>query len=300
MGRLRKVNDGTEIPMPARLLVGRAHTSGLRLATAVASGDHASIVWTGGHWEVRDLGSTNGTLVDKVRIEPGKPLRIRKGTKLMFGGPSETWELSSDDGPDAMATEVGTGEVRVAQANLLALPTLEAPQLSIYQRGGEWVTEDDDGEVRPVVDQELLVIGDRSWKLHLPMHAEGTPMVEPGPTLATVSFVFRVSMSQEVIDIAMTHKGQTMVLESRGHGYVLLTLAQQRKADAELSVGERGWLDRDVLLDMVKMDKNSLNVAIHRARHQLLDAGIEGAYGIVEVRRNQRRLGTDRFEITSF
>lgn len=73
-------------------------------------------------------------------------------------------------------------------------------------------------------------------------------------------------------------------LESREHGYVLLTLARARRTNAERSVGERGWIDRDELLRMLSIDANALNVAIHRARQQLLAAGIEGAQGIVEVR----------------
>ena len=44
--------------------------------------------------------------------------------------------------------------------------------------------------------------------------------------------------------------------------------------------------------------RRALNVAIHRARQQLSRAGVGNAAAIVEVRRKQRRLGTDRFQIT--
>lgn len=300
MGVLRKTADGTIVPLPARLLIGRARTSGLRLASTVASGEHASIVWTGDHWDIRDLGSTNGTLADAVRLEPGKPQKILRGAKLMFGGPDEAWVLEDDAAPDALALEVGTDEVVVARAGLLALPSTGAPELSVYKStGGEWVAEDTEGEVRGVTDQAVVTAGGRAWRLHLPLSAEGTPMIEPGPTFATVKFVFRVSKNEEMIDISVVHKGRQIPLESREHGYVLLTLARVRKSEEHLSVGERGWVDRDELLRMLGMDANGMNVAIHRARQQLLAAGIEGAQGIVEVRRGHRRFGTDRFEITS-
>lgn len=300
MGVLRKSSDGTEVPLPARLLIGRARTSGLRLQTTVASGEHASLVWTGDHWDIRDLGSTNGTLVDQTRLEPGKPQRLARGAKLVFGGPEESWTLEDDGPPEALAVDVQSGEVTVAKAGLLALPAGGAPELSIYKStGGEWVSEDPDGEVRPVLDDAVIGVGGRSWRLHLPLEAEGTPMIEPTPSFATVKFVFRVSKNEEMIDIAVVHKSRHIPLEAREHGYVLLTLARVRKAEEDLSVGERGWVDRDELLRMLGMDANAMNVAIHRARQQLLAAGIEGAQGIVEVRRGHRRFGTDRFEITA-
>lgn len=300
MGVLRRQSDGTLVPLPARLLIGRARTSGLRLHNTAASGEHASIVWTGDHWDVRDLGSTNGTLVDQTRLEPGKPHKITPGATLLFGDAEEVWILDDDAAPDALAIDVSSHEVVVAKAGLLGLPSPSNPVLSVYKSAsGDWVSEDADGEVKPVVDQAVIPAGGRSWRLHLPLEAEGTPMIEPRPTLATVKFVFRVSRNEEMIDIAILHKGRSIPLESREHGYVLLTLARARRADEDLSVGERGWVDRDELLRMLGMDANAMNVAIHRARQQLLAAGIEGAQGIVEVRRGHRRFGTDRFEISS-
>jgi hypothetical protein len=282
-------------------LVGRSGSCGLRLEAAAASSEHASISWTGDHWEIKDLGSRNGTLADQSRLEPGRPCPIARGSRLMFGAPEETWELIDDAEPTATAVELGGKLARSARGGLLVLPSEAAPTLSIYKDArGAWVMEDQEAEVRPLVDQQVLSLSGQSWRLHLPLEAEGTPMIEPGPTLATVRLRFAVSKNEELVDITITHGSKTIPLESREHGYVLLTLARARRADAERSVGERGWIDRDELLRMLSIDANALNVAIHRARQQLLAAGIEGAQGIVEVRRGHRRLGTDRFEIASF
>jgi len=297
---LKRVATGELWPLPARLLIGRSGSCGLRLDSPVVSSEHASISWTGDHWEIKDLGSRNGTLVDQSRLEPGKPCAIARGARLMFGASEETWELVDDTEPAATAVELGGKLARTARGGLLALPSEAAPTLSIYKDArGAWVMEDQEAEVRPVLDQQVLSVGGQSWRLHLPFEAEGTPMIEPGPTLATVRFRFAVSQNEELVDIAITHGNKVIPLESREHGYVLLTLARARRADAERSVGERGWVDRDELLRMLSIDANALNVAIHRARQQLLSAGIEGAQGIVEVRRGHRRLGTDRFEIAA-
>ncbi|MFO0724302.1 MAG: FHA domain-containing protein [Myxococcota bacterium] len=300
MARLRKLGSEEEWPLPSRLLIGRSGSCGLRLASAVASGEHATISWTGDHWEIRDLGSRNGTLVDRTRLEPGRPIRLSQGARLMFGAPDETWEVVDEDPPGATAVELSGARLESAKGGLLALPSEADPRVSIYKdAGGAWVVEGPEGEVRPVRDQEVISLDGRSWRLHLPLEAEGTPMIEPGPTLANIRFRFGVSKNEELVDIVIQHGNRSIPLEAREHGYVLLTLARARRADSELSVGERGWLDRDELLRMLSLDSNGLNVAIHRARQQLLAVGIEGAQGIVEVRRGHRRFGTDRFEITA-
>ena len=41
----------------------------------------------------------------------------------------------------------------------------------------------------------------------------------------------------------------------------------------------------------------TLDVAIHRSRRRLEMAGVLGSAGIVEVRRGERRFGTDRIQI---
>ena len=92
-------------------------------------------------------------------------------------------------------------------------------------------------------------------------------------------------------------RGIETVLERREHGYFLLTLARCRREDASLPLDERGWRDMAQLSKMLRLDRNALNVATHRARQQLASAGLEGAAGVVETRRGQRRLGTERFEL---
>lgn len=298
MAVLRRLSDGVELPVPSRLLIGRSSACGLRLRAAPASNEHASMAWTGVAWELRDLGSRNGTLLDRERLEPGQPKRVARGAALVFGAPEETWTLVDDAPPGALALDVEAQHAVAARGGLIALPSPEQVLVSVFRNAqGEWVAESADGDVTPVLDQESLKVAGRAFRLFLPLDVEGTPMVEPGPTLATVQFRFAVSKNEELVDIELVHRGRTIRLESREHGYVLLTLARQRQADAELSVGERGWLDRDELLRMLSMDANGLNVAIHRARQQLLAAGVDGAQGIVEVRRGHRRFGTDRFEI---
>ena len=49
------------------------------------SRQHARLIRSGGQWSIVDLGSTNYTRVDGVRIEPGAPHPLKDGARLQFG-----------------------------------------------------------------------------------------------------------------------------------------------------------------------------------------------------------------------
>lgn len=76
---------GTRIALDGRpIMIGRADDSTLVLDDDYASTRHAKISQSGSDWYVEDLGSTNGTYLDRAkvsgptRIPPGSPVRIGK------------------------------------------------------------------------------------------------------------------------------------------------------------------------------------------------------------------------------
>ena len=79
--------------LAARVVVGRAPACLLRLGDPGVSAEHASIFWTGERWEIRDLGSSNGTYVDGRRAQPGERMPLAEVTELAFGGDAERWVL---------------------------------------------------------------------------------------------------------------------------------------------------------------------------------------------------------------
>jgi hypothetical protein len=300
MAFLRRRADGKTIPVPSRLLVGRALSSTLRLDSSLASSEHASLSWSGEAWELRDLGSKNGTYLDKSRVEPGQAHRVKRGNLITFGDRGEEWDLVDAGAPELLAIDLESNALIASHAGLLALPNAERLEASVYRDAeGAFVVERADGEVRAVESEEVVRTASGTYRLFLPLESEGTPMVERGPSLADVSLRFEVSRDEEHVVITVLHQNRRIPLEPREHGYLLLTLARARASDRELPVGQRGWIEREELERMLAIDENALNVWIYRARQQLLDAGIEGAQGIVEVRKGKRRLGTDRFEVVS-
>lgn len=299
MAKLQAHQEPLEHPLVARVLIGRSPACGLRLTEPHASGEHAIITWTGWHWEARDLGSRNGTFVDGNRLEPGTAVKLTAGARIAFGDPERPWTLVDDGAPSMIAIEANTGRVRAAEAGLLVLPEDDQPLLTFYQNAtGEWLEES--GEATRVVrDQEQITLGDSIWQLHLPSISEGTPLMQLSLSLETVSLEFAVSRDEERVEVKVIHRGVEQALEPREHGYVLLTLARARLEDEQMPLDQRGWRNLDRLEKMLAMDANALNVAIHRARQQLAQAGVSNAANLVEVRRKQRRLGTDRFRIVA-
>jgi hypothetical protein len=74
---------GTVIPLgTADVTLGRAADSTLVLDDDYASNNHSRITMSQGQWVVSDLGSTNGTWVDRARISGPTPLSVGQQLKV--------------------------------------------------------------------------------------------------------------------------------------------------------------------------------------------------------------------------
>jgi S1-C subfamily serine protease len=66
------------------MVLGRGEDADIALSDPRASRRHAQIAWESGRWVVRDLGSSNGTLLDEQPVEGSQPLV--HGSVLRIGG----------------------------------------------------------------------------------------------------------------------------------------------------------------------------------------------------------------------
>src|SRR5215467_14277840 len=90
--------------------VGRLDPLEIVLDDNSVSRYHAEIRATDRGWRVRDLGSTNGTRLNGVRLGNGQwPLRVRD--LLQFGEVAFMVETLQEDGPDPADTGVPTVSV---------------------------------------------------------------------------------------------------------------------------------------------------------------------------------------------
>ncbi len=63
--------------------LGRASTNTIVIAEPFASNEHALVAWRGGQWWLEDLKSSNGTLLNGVRIQ--EPTVLSAGDVIGFG-----------------------------------------------------------------------------------------------------------------------------------------------------------------------------------------------------------------------
>ncbi|MGQ0839944.1 FHA domain-containing protein FhaB/FipA [Actinokineospora sp.] len=76
--------SGTRISLDGRpIMIGRADDSTLVLDDDYASTRHARISLRGTDWYVEDLGSTNGTYLDRAKVTA--PLRVPLGVPIRIG-----------------------------------------------------------------------------------------------------------------------------------------------------------------------------------------------------------------------
>lgn len=99
MPKLRHPKSGQELRLSAETSIGRSRACVLRLEDPRVSGMHAMLAWKGQGWELRDLGSRNGTYVGGRRLESGARELLTRGAQLAFGSPESPWVLVDDRAP---------------------------------------------------------------------------------------------------------------------------------------------------------------------------------------------------------
>jgi hypothetical protein len=297
------MGGGETIVLRSRVLVGRSAACDLRIDDPHVSGEHARLRWTGAVWEVRDLGSKNGTFLGERRLAAGERVPLVAGDAVALGAlgpPAPVLVLADASPPAASARHAASGVTRVASGGLIALPDDEHPLVSVVEgRDGRWVLEDG-GEARLVEDRETVSAGGEAWILDLPQGTASTLEAErTAPTLETIALRFAVSRDEEHVDVTVVCAGQEIHLPPRSHHYLLVTLARARLSHAAAPPDERGWLDRDDLCRMLATDELRLNVDVCRARKQFAALGIQDAANIVDRRpgTGRIRLGVERVDV---
>lgn len=281
------------IPLRARSLLGRHPECHVHIDSPKASGEHAGLYWVDGGWELRDLGSRNGTYVDGRRLAPGERVVLRQGATFSISRSAAVFELEDASPPAAVAIHKETGIAHIADGGVLALPNDQHPRMTLFSTSsGLWQIEVD-SQVRPAVDQEVVSLGDATYVLEVPMrYVETLESGAVGVPIESIKLHFAVAPDEEQVEVTVMMGGQAKRLEPREYHYLLVTLARARVADADAPVSMRGWTDRDELSKKLNMEVARLNVEIFRARKQLAALGVQGAARLVE-----RRAGTHEIRI---
>ena len=309
MGAIRESSTGdTRILEPSHV-VGRvpAPRCSLTLDKPFVSAVHAELRWTGVAWEVKDLGSRNGTYLDGRRLDPSAPSRIAKGSKMAFGKAEQEWEMVDASPPRVMVVPLSGGEPVLLRDDFIALPSSDDPQATIYCTiDGTWVIESADQALRPLIDQQTFEAVGRLWRFSCSDKPPATLAEQVDATharleLGELELVFSVSRDEEHVHLAMSRAGRAIDMGSRKHNYLLLTLARRRLQESAEGLPETscGWIDQEELAHDPSMAPPQLNIDVFRLREHFARAGVVDAVGLIERRPGQLRVGTGRITITT-
>ncbi len=293
MGGLFWKNSNKHVSMRSHALLGRFPQCDIRIDSPKVSGHHARLHWVGDGWEIRDLGSRNGTYVDGRRLEPGGRLSIDTGALIMLGRHVAEFELVDASSPGAVAIDQQTHVAYFAERGLLALPGAQNPLVTIFMNSeGEWLVESNELS-RVVVDGEILELNGTRYRLELPNLEAGTLQSGMGaPTLESIALSLAVTPDEEQVEVTVLIGGHAKRLPERRYHYLLVTLARAWIAEEGITPSMRGWVDREEICRGLEMDAMKLGVEIYRARKQFAELGIQGAAGLIE-----RRTGTCEIRI---
>jgi hypothetical protein len=300
MGTIRELSTGALRILEPEHYVGRTGTYALRIEERYVSAHHALLRWSGERWEVRDLGSRNGTFVNATRIVPGDEQPLHQGDRIAFGALDQQWELVDESPPSVMATPRDGGEPLMLEGELIAIPSSEDPRATIYRINGGWVLERPDESITPITNLQTFDVGGGVWRFCCTNDALCKTSVADSAIVALrvrdLQLAFEVSTDEENVHVRMTCGGRTWDLGIRNHNYLLLTLARRRLEDVSLGISDAsgGWIDLDDLGHDASMAAPQLNLDVFRIRKQFALAGVADAAMIIErrPRTRQLRLGT--------
>ena len=285
-------------------MVGRSSRCGLHLDEAYVSSQQAGLRWSGEAWELRDLGSRNGTRVDGQLLPPGVRHSLKKGAVISFGDAEQEWVFEDDAAPRPMVAPLAGGTAAVLEGDLLGVPSADDPQATIYRGNhGQWVLERADAPLTRLENGSVFQAGGQDWRFVCPELTPSTTTAHQSAQMQGLRLQFAVSRDEEHVELVATLGDKRFDLGSRGHNYLLLTLARQRLADAAAGVPDTscGWVYQDDLADQLNITAAQMNVDIFRIRKQVAALGWTDAANIIErrPRAKQLRIGVGSLEVRS-
>ena len=305
MGQIKESTTQLTRLLEADHVVGRAHSNALCINERYVSAQHAILRFNGDRWDLRDLGSRNGTYLDGTRIKPGEEYPVRIGSRVSFGKLEQVWEVVDDGAPLAMAVPLDGGAPLQVEGELLALPSSEDPRLTIYRDpDGAWVLEQPEA-ISPITNLQTFEVDGRVFRFSCPETNSKTSLMESPFEVEVrhLALLFSVSLDEEHVALRATCGASTFELGTRAHNYLLLTLARRRVADVAEGLPETscGWIYQEDFPHDPTMASPHLNLDVLRIRKQFAALGVVDAANIIErrPRTRQLRIGVSRISIVT-
>ena len=283
-------------------LVGRSPQCTLQLSPSYVSAQHALIRWNGNSWRLLDRGSRNGTHLNGKLVEPGRDVQLEQGAVIAFGHPNERWSLVDVSAPQPSVICLDTGAYVASVDGLIGLPSPENPACVIYQQGvdGSWLLELAN-QTLPIQDNDTFQFADAQWRFCCPRAFNSTSAADLHSDLLDACLLFRVSSDEEFVELSLQYANRVLMLGTRQHNFLLLTLARARLADSErqLADAECGWIYKEQLAQGLLVTPQQVDGEVFRIRRHFGHHGVPQAATIIERRpgTTQLRIGMTRLQI---
>jgi hypothetical protein len=281
-------------------LIGRSKVSSLQVSEVYVSAQHATIRWTGEHWELKDLGSRNGTFLNGAPLLVGAPSTLRPGDVIGLGSPDEAWEVENADPPQPMIVPA-VGDPVVIDGAVQAIPSPDNPVVTLYRApDGEWKLERPDEGVVGLCDEATFEVDGTTWQFFCPAVFAATRTSEHGVRVEKIRLAFSVSRDEEHVELEAQRGAERLSLGSRAHNYLLLTLARHRLDDLQAGFPETscGWVYQDDLIKSLSISSGQLNIDIFRIRKLFSSHGLAAALDVVERRPRTKQVRIGAGDIT--
>jgi FHA domain-containing protein len=266
-------------PIPCRCLIGRSTLADLRLSSRRASSEHASLGWYSERWVLRDLGSSNGTSVDGRTLSSRDRVTLSCGNELRFGGDDEVWTVINVDTPDPCAVLLGPQEYKWGQESLLVLPSIDAPEASVFVDREGWRL-DSGSELSSPECGDVIRLQSGHYRLLLPDHSGRSRALTAKYELDLALLELSFNVSPERVALTLRQGSTEVQLPARACIYTLLALARLR--GGERPTPDSGWISSGELAEVRGCSTEKVNVDIHRLRRLFQEAGVHNAAQIVE------------------
>lgn len=237
---------------------------------------HAVLLWRGGRWWVRDLGSRRGTFVDGRRIPGDQGVTVQEGARLGLGAPEGHFVLGSVRGPRPFVRHRLSGHEE-EESDLGAISLPGGVLVNDLERGWLWVPEGQE----PLPWEPALP----DWTLHDPDGERSEPAeTDDGlRTLVEADLYFEVQSAAVAPRVRLVWPDLELDLGRRQQWWTLLELARARGVD-------QGWVSKRKLARLAQVNEHTLDMHLTRARRLLSDRGVKDAHLLIDVAENQRRL----------
>ena len=273
---------------------------------------HASIRWEGSHWIIYDHSSKNGTYIIQKNIPRIKSIKLTPEMIIRFGGfPDACWKVIDLDPPVPCLVASADNRKIIKLESHNVFPDKDNPEVTIISpEPGRWRLEKDD-TIEFLSNDEILEIGSDFWRcrnLFLEDSTIDNTGINPvtAISLSELQYTFKVSLDEENVTITILSDTEKFELGDKAHHYLLVTLARQKIKDGKCDwpSTEHGWISMDEITQMLDMNKEHINVQIHRAREQIKElASIDHPQfyylDVIERKTGKIRLGISKIKIYS-